>query len=282
MTLDIRITSDTISNHLQYDLDRSQCSNSTISSIKSYLTSDGWTNRNNHTRNRKIRKHFHAINSTICSENTPYNNYFLTLTYNSTPYDKSHITNFHKALREYCRRRGINYRLLWRLEFGSINKREHYHCLLWIDPSVKLTQHHLTSWWKNGQVKKEKTRHITKSINYISKPSGAIPAAFKGSRLYGHGGLTLALTETFRWHNSPQWIKDNVSIGDKIRKQGKWYSINKEIKLRSPWVCQITDGKLDFEHQGFTEDHIKLLKPTSDRALTCYLKLIYNKCDHWC
>jgi hypothetical protein len=281
--LDIRITSDTISNCLSTVTHRSRVQTNQISSISSYINSAQWTDRNNSTRNRKIRQHFHAINQTICSENTQYNNYSITLNYNnSTAYDKSHITNFHKALREFCRRRNINYRLLWRLEFGEINKREHYHCALWIDPSIKLADLPINKWWKNGWINKQRTRHITKWINYISKPSGAIPASFRGSRLYGHGGLSLALTETFRYYKAPQWIKDAVVMGDKIRKQGKWYNINKEIKLRSPWVCRITDGKLEFDHTGFTEEHIRLLKPSSDRALTIYLKLIYNKTDYWC
>lgn len=171
----------------------------------------------------------------------------LTLTYrDESGWFRHHISDLMRHIRNWCKRRGIEYRYVW---VAELQKRGavHYHVLIWLPKGVSLPKPDKQGWWPHGFTKIEWARA---ALGYIAKyASKGEPLAHgfpKGCRISGFGGLTQSSRNERIWWLMPSWVRECSSIEDMPRRAkggGILLKSTGEI-LSSPWLVMFTGAGL--------------------------------------
>jgi hypothetical protein len=174
-----------------------------------------------------------------------------------------HLTASLKCLREWARRRRIWVKYVWRLEFGELNGRPHYHVVVWLPRGMKMPLWDKRGWWPHGMTNAVWAR---RPVGYIAKyaakgtewPVGTGSTA--GARWFGVGGLSLRGRLRALWRAAPGWIRDRWPEGDPLRRlSGSWWRLGSFVDLRSPWRALLVGDSVLFEWRGWGDDDIRFV-----------------------
>ena len=160
----------------------------------------------------------------------------LTLTYRpDAEWDRRHVTQAIKSVREYLRRRRYPCRYVWVLENTQAGK-PHFHVLFWLPRGLTLPKPDKRGWWPHGLTRIEWARS---ALGYLAKyaskgTEGEFP---KGARLHGNGGLSAAGRAERAWWRAPVWVREVMAIEDQPRPApgGGWVAKRTGEWLPSPW-----------------------------------------------
>lgn len=157
------------------------------------------------------RGHLHSVNR---PKGFRENVWFVTLTYRGV-YDwrPRHVSDCLKAVRKWCKRRGVPFRYVWVAELqrrGAL----HYHLAIWLPKRIQLPRFDKQGWWPHGMTQ----RVIAKSgVGYLMKYLSKITPAHrfpKGVRIHGSGGLNQQARDICSWLNLPSWCKQQYGVGE--------------------------------------------------------------------
>lgn len=178
----------------------------------------------------------------------------LTLTYRpGAEWQSRHVSECMRHIRQWCRRRGVAHVGCWVAEIQEARKKKtpdfhcvHYHVLLWLPRGVKLPRPDAQGWWPHGMTRIESVRHAIGYIaKYASKGSdcSSLPA---GARMYAVIGLDGPELDEARWWALPTWLREEVSIGEPVRRRkgGGWIHLETGEVLLSPWRVLFKGGKV--------------------------------------
>ena len=149
------------------------------------------------------------------------NVWFVTLTYRGV-YDwrPRHISDCLKALRKWCKRRGVPFRYVWVAELQQRGAL-HYHLAVWLPKKIQLPKLDKQGWWPHGMTQ----RIIAKSgVGYLMKYLSKITPAHrfpKGVRIHGSGGLNQQARNICSWLNLPSWCKQQYGVGEVKTSHGR-------------------------------------------------------------
>lgn len=168
----------------------------------------------------------------------------VTTTYRQdVAWDRLHITQAVKAMREWLRRRGVPARYVWVQELTKRGK-PHYHILVWLPLGVRLPMFDTAGWWPHGFTRMEWARN---AVGYLAKyaSKGESQGKFPdGARLHGNGGLTGEALLEQRWWAKPSWLRERVTWADVVRRKrgGGWVDAETGEVFRSPWAVVFEGG----------------------------------------
>lgn len=168
----------------------------------------------------------------------------VTTTYRpDVSWDRLHITQAVKTMREWLRRRGVKARYVWVQELTK-RGRPHYHILVWLPFGVRLPMFDAAGWWPHGHTRMEWARN---AVGYLAKyaSKGDSQGKFaQGARLHGNGGLTGEALLEQRWWAKPAWLRDRVTWADVVRRKpgGGWVDADTGEVFRSPWRVVFEGG----------------------------------------
>jgi len=141
------------------------------------------------------------------------NVWFCTLTYRGVDdWQPGHISRCLKAVRKWCKRRGVPFRYVW---VAELQKRGalHYHLAIWLPKRIQLPKFDKQGWWPHGMTQRVIAKNaVGYLMKYLSKvsPFHQFP---KGARLHGFGGLTQQARSICAWLNLPSWCKQRFGVG---------------------------------------------------------------------
>ncbi len=158
----------------------------------------------------------------------------LTLTYrDDVEWEQKQITQLLKAIRQYLKRKEIEFRYVWVLE-NTKRGRPHYHILVWLPSGTSLPKPDKQGWWKHGctrieWIKKNGAAYIAKyCVKNSHDSSGGGQGIFPtGARLKGGGGLSKASRLVRSWWNFPKYVRQVFNTPEhdiKPAKGGGWFS----------------------------------------------------------
>lgn len=165
----------------------------------------------------------HAVSERGRRNDVPW---MVTLTYAGTNDDwgPEHLTRAIDCFRFWCKAKGFACRYVWVAELqqrGVI----HYHLCCWLPKGVRMpkwdvrTSHHRLSrrWWPHGMTNRKVARHaVAYLMKYMSKGSAGTLGSFpKGARVYGVGGLEVALRRARRWLGLPGFIQARADCSER-------------------------------------------------------------------
>jgi hypothetical protein len=186
---------------------------------------------------------------------------FVTLTYrDDVDWEPRHITQFIKRVRDWCVRRGVDFRYVGVLETTK-RKRPHYHLAIWLPMRLSLPKPDKRGWWDHGfsniQLARMPLAYLAK---YTSKGSDCYPC---GARIYGTGGLSRSGRVARRWWLAPKWLRDQVPLGDVRKERGGWRNEKGDIFL-SPFVYSgLASGGFYIRKRRF-DDPFRIVKDMSE------------------
>jgi hypothetical protein len=177
---------------------------------------------------------------------------FLTVSYRpDVEWDRRHISECLRPMRQWLKRRGIRCRYLWVAEIQEKRKARdpdfhcvHYHVIIWLPWGIELPKLDMRGWWPHGMTKMEWARSPVGYVaKYASKDDGAF-ALPKGARMYGVGGLEGEALDEARWWAFPGWLREQVTVGEQVRRQigGGWLNCATGELYRSPWRVFFSNG----------------------------------------
>ena len=168
-------------------------------------------------RVRRLRRQVWAaghLHRFACPRGQRENVWFVTLTYRGVDdWKPGHISKCFKAVRKWCKKRGIPFRYVW---VAELQKRGalHYHVAVWLPKRVQLPKFDKQGWWPHGMtqrvIAKNAVGYLMKYLSKIS-PFHKFP---KGVRIHGFGGLTQQARSICSWLNLPSWCKQLHGVGD--------------------------------------------------------------------
>ena len=168
-------------------------------------------------RVRRLRRQVWAaghLHRFACPRGQRENVWFVTLTYRGVDdWKPGHISKCFKAVRKWCKKRGIPFRYVW---VAELQKRGalHYHVAVWLPKRVQLPKFDKQGWWPHGMtqrvIAKNAVGYLMKYLSKIS-PFHKFP---KGVRIHGFGGLTQQARGICSWLNLPSWCKQLHGVGD--------------------------------------------------------------------
>ena len=134
---------------------------------------------------------------------------FLTLTYKDiSAWKPKHITSLIKSIREYLKRKGIEFRYLW---VAELQKRGavHYHLIVWLPKGLSLPKPDKRGWWPHGMTNIQWAKNAVGYVaKYASKGEDSAYDFPKGLRLHGCGGLGVVSRIERAWWAFPKWVRD--------------------------------------------------------------------------
>lgn len=138
-----------------------------------------------------------------------YRKTFLTLTYrDGGDWQRRHISEFVKRLRQWMERRGAPCRYAW---VAELQKRGalHYHMLVWVPRRLRLPRPDTAGWWPHGMSNIETARNpVGYMVKYATKTTPAdLKRLKKGVRLHGNGGHDPVHRVALRQTLAPWWLK---------------------------------------------------------------------------
>jgi hypothetical protein len=154
----------------------------------------------------------HALHGSTGS--TRQNVWFVTLTYRGVnEWQPRHISDCTKAVRKWCKRRGVPFRYVWVAEL-QMRGALHYHMAVWLPRSIRLPKFDKQQWWPHGMTQTVLARN---PVGYLMKYLSKINARQrfpKGVRIYGSGGLTEQGQHICAWLRQPSWCKQRFGVGE--------------------------------------------------------------------
>lgn len=145
------------------------------------------------------------------------------------------VTGLVRCIREWCRRRSIEFRYHWVLELTKAG-RPHYHLLMFVPRGVMLPKPDKRGWWRLGFTRIERARN---AVGYLAKyaSKGATALAMPaGARLHGGGGLEPQSRAERSWWMLPQWVRSQVKPEDRTTKvTGGFLARASGEFFASPW-----------------------------------------------
>lgn len=158
-------------------------------------------------------------------------------------YEPKQISRALDALQRWATAEGHWMWAVWRLEYGALSGRLHYHVLVWLPEGAFMPSWDNAGWWPHGMTKTEKARNpIGYLSKYASKPAvwvGERRFNTKGARWWG-GRIPLAVRLDVRFWCAPAWVRDKADALGGIfgcgvqRLQFGWWRIG-AFEFRSPW-----------------------------------------------
>jgi len=168
-------------------------------------------------RVRRLRRQVWAaghLHRFACPNGFRENVWFVTLTYRGVDdWRPGHISRCFKAIRKWCKKRGISFRYVW---VAELQKRGalHYHVAIWLPKRIQLPKFDKQGWWPHGMtqrvIAKNAVGYLMKYLSKIS-PFHKFP---RGVRIHGFGGLTQQARAICSWLNLPSWCKQQYGVGD--------------------------------------------------------------------
>lgn len=162
----------------------------------------------------------------------------VTLTYRpGVDYSPRHVSDLVKHMRQWCARRGVEFRYVWVLELTKAG-RPHYHLLIWLPKGISLPKPDKQGWWRHGHTKIEWARN---AVGYMAKYASkgtegqGVP---KGARLHGTGGLVPDARLERAWWLAPSWVRirwPEPSYQVRAAVGGGWVSRQTGEWEASPW-----------------------------------------------
>lgn len=118
-----------------------------------------------------------------------YWNPFVLLTYaDGVAWEARHISDYLRAVRQYCTEHKVHCRYEWVIELQG-NGKPHYHVLFWLPYGFQLPKPDKSGMWTHGfsgiQAARSAVGYIVK---YATKGSNEVYALPKNCRLFGVGG----------------------------------------------------------------------------------------------
>jgi hypothetical protein len=138
----------------------------------------------------------------------------VTLTYrDGRDWEPCHLSRLVRIIREWCRRRDVEFRYCWVAELqkrGAI----HYHLALWLPADVRLPRPDEAGWWVHGMSNVTQARGAVQYLmKYLSKGNKKSDHTLPGgARSYGCGGLGLEMRQARRWLSLPGFIKARADV----------------------------------------------------------------------
>ncbi|GAC1418698.1 MAG: hypothetical protein NVSMB6_20690 [Burkholderiaceae bacterium] len=142
------------------------------------------------------------------------NVWFVTLTYRGVDdWRPGHVSACLKAVRKWCKRRGVPFRYVW---VAELQKRGalHYHLAIWLAKRIQLPKFDKQGWWPHSMTQRVIAKNaVGYLMKYLSKitPFHDFP---KGARIHGYGGLTQQARSICSWLNLPSWCKQRFGVGE--------------------------------------------------------------------
>jgi len=213
---------------------------------------------------RRLLSSASVIEDELQIEGVRYRAALVTATYRSDgAWGPRQITGALKCVKEWARRRRIWVRYVWRLEFGELHGRPHYHIVVWLPRGVTMPLWDRQGWWPHGMTN---ARWARRPVGYIAKYA-AKPAEFPpgtrgtaGARWCGIGGLSVAGRLRALWRSAPEWVRENWPEGEPLKRlSGSWWRLGTFIELRSPWRASVVSGIVAFRWHGWGPDDIRLV-----------------------
>lgn len=201
----------------------------------------------------------------------------LTLTYRAdVEWEGRHISECIRLIRQWLKRRGIEFRYVWVAEIQEGRKVKqpnfhcvHYHLVVWLPRGIALPMLDVKGWWPHGMTRMEWARCAVAYVSkYVSKghEGHGLP---KGARMYGVGGLEgLALQEA-RWWSRPAWLRELVAIGQQVFRRigGGWLDRDTGEIFQSPWRVFFRDCRVWVVRMTSAVSHAKFWTGGTDAAL---------------
>lgn len=172
----------------------------------------------------------------------------LTLTYDMKRcrWEPGQISALVRHIRQYLKRRRIEMRHVWVMEFQK-NGNPHYHLLLWLPTRFKIPMPDKKGWWPWGWTNIEFARNAVGYIAKYASKADSLHLPEKGARMHGNGGLTDEALIEQRWWKLPAWMRDRVEPADGVRRAptgtgGGFVHPDTGEVYRSPWVVFFKGG----------------------------------------
>lgn len=166
-----------------------------------------------------------------------YRKTFITLTYrDGDDWQRRHISEFVKNLRQWMARRGGRCLYVW---VAETQKRGalHYHVLVWVPRRLRLPRPDACGWWPYGMSNIETARNpVGYMVKYATKTTPAdLKRLKKGVRLHGNGGHDPVNRVALRQTMAPWWLKQ----ADDARHVAAWYAEEerREERARRQALC---------------------------------------------
>lgn len=160
--------------------------------------------------------------------------WMVTCTYRpSEHYSPRHITGAVRAMREWCKDRGLTFRYVWVLEQHKSGKI-HYHVCIWLPKGVRCPQWDRKGFWSHGMTNTILAQFAPGYLaKYVSKGVTAfgtddpVPTP-KGARLHGRGGLSDVSLVEWRFWLAPKWAREAAKWGSDLK------------RVAGGYVCRVT------------------------------------------
>lgn len=124
---------------------------------------------------RRLLSSASVIEDELQVEGVRYRAALVTATYRSDgAWGPRQITAALKCVKEWARLRRIWVRYVWRLEFGELHGRPHYHVVVWLPRGITMPLWDRQGWWPHGMTN---ARWARRPVGYIAKYA-AKPAEF--------------------------------------------------------------------------------------------------------
>lgn len=138
-----------------------------------------------------------------------YRKTFITLTYrNGRDWQRRHISEFVKRLRQWMGRRNCRAMYVW---VAETQKRGalHYHLLVWVPRRLRLPRPDTCGWWPHGMSNIETARNpVGYMVKYATKTGpDDLKRLKRGVRLHGNGGHDPIHRVRLRETLAPWWIR---------------------------------------------------------------------------
>jgi hypothetical protein len=204
------------------------------------------------------------VEQELQSGGTLYRAAFVTLTYRpGVDYDPRQISEALNCLRVWCERRGVWFRYVWRLEFGEVSGRLHYHVVVWLPRGISMPAWDTRGWWSHGMTQFQWARkpvgYLSKVARYAAKAAAASSEEFhtKGARWWGIGGITRSTRVALRLVLAPGWVRDMWAAmgcdGVVGRLAHGWWRIG-GWEFRSPWeLVSFDPGGVTIRWRGWDQ-----------------------------
>jgi len=190
---------------------------------------------------------------------------FVTATYeDSQGWASKHISQLVKSYREWGRARGLKFPYVWVCEiqrkrfYQTGDAVPHYHMLIWLPKGLTPPKPDKQGWWNHGYTN---VKFVRQPVHYMTKYLSKEPVDADSSwRLWGCGGITMAMKRQIAWYTAPSWLRKLVPEGHEVRKEGQWWdNLTYKIGYRSPYRINVLTGIPEFEPVKLTYDDVRFL-----------------------
>ena len=233
---------------------------------------------------KTVRVSAQVIQENLQDNKVRFKTAMVTLTYrDDVPWTARQVTSYIKCVMSWARRRGLSIHYVWVLELTK-KGRPHYHVMWWLPKGVSMPKADKQGWWPHGYTKSEWARS---PVGYLCKyaSKGVDPASFgkipPRARLHGNGGFTAPLRLVKAWHCAPAWVRELISLSDKVAKKGRyWVNLRSNMGISSPYAYDWCGNTLRWI--GFSDpvDMSVLLKaPTVKKVIPYDVYDIFQRYD---